>query len=347
MALTTSPANPAPGDSCSITSSLNTGAVANAVLLEVTSVPSRSAIALGYQYAANDTLPTSGAITPAMARAAATSFTGDVAGEFGVNAHLLYLRSATADEDERIAVKAVDSDTVYVSSTLTLPIRDIRGRGADLVLTVNNLHIRAAELLNPVDERSRLATLTSAVTSAVAALVDVTVVSAFGSLETLLDDLIANANAHFGSTDYHEAEDTTNTISRPSLLSQGAVIAAANLTRTALLGHLDAGGAGDWHQTDDTQSRITAPVAADIGQATVLVASMRAAYEDSHRAIGNEEPVVHSNENGDTVNTLAASPLLHVAIVELLDALSEPTSEDAGEGAGAIYAATEAGFRVS
>ena len=94
MALTTSPTYPVPGDSCSVTSSLDTGALAHAVLLEVTSVPSRSAIALGYLYAANDTLPTSGAITPAMARAAAETFDPDVAGEFGLTAHLLWFRRA-------------------------------------------------------------------------------------------------------------------------------------------------------------------------------------------------------------------------------------------------------------
>ncbi len=330
MTLAISPLYPVPGDEVTLGLSNPAG---NAIRGELTSVPSASALAVGLL------------VDPATGAPIAT-FTPDVPGAYGVKAHDYRDVVAFGGRSDYLTTQ---SGTVYVGAAMDLPIRTQVGHGATLRLTVVNATVRAAELLLPLTEVSRVALLDAAVVAALAALVDVAVANLDVDLATDVAALRVAYEAHRVSTGggtVHASADTTNVVRHETPTAIAAAIDAINDFYDALTGHITAGAlGGTWHDHDDGINVPVCGKALTLGEAVVLKADLRERVYEAHRIqVGTGVTKVHLS--ADSTNTMAAPLPLPVLIVALLDAIvAAVPSTPAGEQAGVVRIEHTLGFR--
>lgn len=345
MAITQSPTYPTAGTAVSVTSD------ASAVLLfdyaiELTSVPPASSLSTGLQLK-QTTSAISKPIEAAKAGLLADSFVPDVAGEYGVTVYVIQQRPLPGEI--RYAISATDSGTVNVGQVAQLPILTERYGGATLQITIVNDTIRAASLVEFVDEASRAAAQQTTVTAALTAMVGVTVATAIGDPYTRANDLRTEFNDHLANTGVHNVADATNPIVGEAVYSLAGLLRFLTAMLDAAEGHaLDAEAASRWHAAEDTVNLPVIGTATDLAGATVLLSDLRERFYERHRVMNTSStPVVHDDATGDTTNTLSAPTKLDDVIVAYLDALvdSSPTPAT-GESDGAVAAAAAGGFRI-
>lgn len=345
MALTQSPTYPTAGTAVSVASD------ASAVLLfdyaiELTSVPPASSLSTGLQLK-QATSTTADPIEAAKAGLLADGFTPDVAGEYGVTVYVIQQRPLPGEI--RYAISATDSGTVNVGQVAQLPILTERYGGATLQITIVDDTIRAASLVEFVDEASRAAAQQTTVTAALTAMVGVTVATAIGDPYTRANDLRTNFNAHLANTTVHAVADATNPIEGEAVYSLAGLLRFLATMLEAANGHaLDADAASRWHEEEDTSSLPAIGTATDLGGATVLLSDLRERFYERHRVLGDAStPAVHRTTAADTTNTLSAPTVLDDLVVAYLDALvDEAPTPATGEVDGAVLAAATGGFRL-
>jgi hypothetical protein len=350
VAISTSPSYPVAGEAVTVSSDAS-GSLVSARSVEVTSVPSRSAIPTGLLLSPTDRYATGQLVTPLQVAdlgLLATSFVPDVPGEYGVTVRLIREVPDRAGNMAR-SIVATDSGTVQVGVAMTLPIRTLAFGGADLSITVVGDTIRAASLGSHLDERSRVAALQTTVTDALDDLVGATVATACGVFLARVNDLRDEVEDHFAGTTWHGLADAENAPTRYAAQSQRDGIVLLNSIRDALVGHtIQLSDGTRYHTNDDTASQPIVSPATDMAGATVLLADVRERCYERHRIIGSGDTVqVHTNAGGDTTNALSAATLLDAAIVAYLDALvaASPTAPT-GEVDGQVTAEAH-GFRVA
>ena len=368
MTLQLSPQFPLPNVEVTVTSTLNsTGAIANGIVLEVTSVPPKSKVPLGLIHAAVGSDPQSPVevleteldVRTRQPDLEQTTFRPDTPGEYGLTLHHWYVwppmvcilgsdvGASPEDYKSQLRFKDKDSGTVHVGANLDLPIVIERGHGATLRVQINNEYIRGASVVEPTTELARVAALQPSVTAALAALVGTTVGDAIGDLQERVEDLRVQYRDHILGATWHLVADNLNVVTRFEPTSQDSAIAVLNELRQRLVAHLDQRTTGLRVHTNDDQRHLplVAP-ARTLAEATVLAADLRERVFERHRvADSGSTPEVHTIAGGDTVNALSAPTALDDVIVSFVDAMVEADpAVVAGESEGAFDAAHAAGF---
>ncbi len=332
MATTTSPTFPLPGQAVRIGLSAPLG---NTVRGALTSVPSGSALAVGGLTDPATGLPTD-------------TFTPDVAGVYGIEAHDYRHVVAFGGRDDYLNT---ESGSAYVATWMDLAIRTQGGHGATLRLTVAGAAVAGAALVSPLSELSRVAALDSAVVTALTGLVGVVTTALDAEFVADVRVLRAAYEAHriimSGSPGVHQTYDVTNVMRRETPTAIAAAILTLNDLYDQLTGHTTATAlGGGWHYNDDGINVPLCGKATDLGSAVVLKADLRERVYERHRVqVGATVLQVHGS--ADTTNGIAAPLPLPVLIVAYLDALALalPTAP-AGEEQGAVTLAHNLGFKA-
>lgn len=354
MALSTSPTYPVAGSAVTLSV---TGVSVTKWVFEVTSVPSASSLSAGLVLEGvpeNVDPPTSPHRAIELGYESAT-FTPDVAGEYGISIHLFRDIVATPTfprdpaGDERVEWDSIDTATLQVGELVDLPIVSEDGDGGTLRLQVNAANIRAASIVSTTSEVGRIAALDSTVVADLAALVGLTVTGAGTALQTAVNDLRSNYEAHrvLIAAGEHLRADAANTCSFDDADSQEGAILLLNDLREQILAHMTTNDpALPWHTEMDLKSMPLAPTATDLASATVLCADLRERVYERHRVL-DANPTCHGVAGGDATNTLNAPEALDDLIVSYLDAIAAaaPTAPT-GEVDGAVAAAHYYGFTV-
>ncbi len=333
MAITSTPAFPLPGQAVRIGLSVPAG---NTIRGGLTAVPSGSALEVGLLVDPATGLPVD-------------TFTPDVAGVYGVEAHDYRHVVAFGGRDDYLNTVA---GSVYVATWMDLSIRTQSGHGATLRLTIAGAVVGGAALVLPLSELSRVAALDAAVVAALAALVGVATTALDAEFVADVRVLRAAFEAHriltTGSPEVHVSADVTNVMRRETPTAMAAAIATLNDLYDQMVAHTTAGALGGvWHHNDDGINVPVVGKATDLGSAVVLKADLRERVFERHRVqVGATVFQVHGS--ADTTNIIAAPLPLPVLIVAYLDAiaLALPTAPT-GEGQGAVTLAHNLGFRAN
>jgi hypothetical protein len=302
----------------------------------------------------NDSVAVTSSVDVAAKGLDTAAFTADVPGEYGVTVFLFSrvpgANSFGEDGSARWRLRVTDSDTVNIGGYADLPIVTNRGDGATLRVTIVGSTVSAAELRDFTTEPARVAALQTAVTDALAAIASTTVATAIGDFQARVTDLQTEFADHIGSATWHLVADEKNVplIAQPT--SQDAAIAVLNEISTLAPLHFldDDTGDSPYHTNGDPASISVARDAANLAEATVLLADLRERGFERHRVKGTgNTPPVHTTAGADTTNALSAPTKLDDIIVAYLDALVDADpSVAAGEPEGLIDAAHMAGFRI-
>lgn len=303
MTVTCDPTYPVVGDEVTIAQTITVAATTVTVetpTVTVVSVPSGSAIETGPLVDATGN--------------ASVSFTPDVVGEYELSVYpsTEYSAPSTYDGDPGGASYAVvgtaDTFSVYVGTTMDLPIVTLIGHNVTLRIKSHNGVVTSAELVDPTSEVAAAASLDSTVLTKLAALETVAVSSIGPDLATKLDELVTKYNTHREDLTYHAASDTFNIFDWTRPYSQDEAVNRLNLLRPVLLSHLRNASASAtvWHSVDDTKNTLIVGLAQDLGSAMVLYSDCYRVYE-AHRA-QIASPAVHGS--ADSTNTLAAASVL-------------------------------------
>ena len=242
---------------------------------------------------------------------------------------------------------------------MDLPVNTEAADGAVLRLQVNDNTVATADLVDPLNEKSRVAALQPAVVVAIDALVG-------SSIAALGPDLVVSVNelrtAYEGhrvekvilGPGVHMIEDAVNTVSLSLVTSQQGAIELLNDIRAQLTAHMrtSSNSSSPWHfnLADDLDNLPLAAQANSLATATVLASDLRFRVHERHRVQDDDTtggPPVHDEE--DTVNVIPTSATpLELAIVEFLDALAavDPVAPP-NESEGAQDAAHRYGFELS
>lgn len=317
-----------------------TDAVGTSREFELTSVPSQSALALGRL---ND-----------LSGNAIDTFTPDAPGEYGITVYdyretgfapARWRGDITAQGGKKV-LSTIDG-IVYVGEAVELPIVTLLGHGATLRLTIVGETARAAVLVDPLDELTRLVCLDAAVLAALDDLVDVDVSVLGNDLVTAVGDLVTNFETHRVDESFHAVPDDVNAMLRKYVLttsSQAYAIAQLNEARDRLENHTRPGsGAPRWHGVDDTKNTFLVGAASDLASATVLMVDAGYRVYERHRVMPTTVHIVP-----DSDNTMSPALPLTTFILTFLDAIAvvDP-SVVAGESEGAGDAAHRYGFKRS
>lgn len=339
MTITTDPAYPVVGETITLTITAATGQTA-ATQFSLTSVPSRSALTTGLLVDDNgDPVQT---------------FVGDCQGAFGVIAH--DHRRTTGGESypgdpagaARDDLVAVQTGSVYVGALAELPIVTKFNDGATLRLRVVNATIRAAELVDPLTEVSRMASLEPAVVAALAALVGVAVTAMDVDFATDVNTIYTAYTGHIALTSgsVHMSADGVNVARvEPVNSIEGGIMRLRDLF-DRYMGHAQATAlGGTWHETDDGKNLPVTVKPSSLAQATVHKADLRERCYRRHIAQVASPP---SHGGVDATNTIAVALPLPAFISAFLDALvdANPTAA-AGEQEGAVDIGRAFGFTVA
>ncbi len=354
MAILTDPTWPVFGEELELDADATSGTL---FVFELTSKPSESEAAIGLLYSpqvAGELLTSASAI--ARAGAQISTFTPDVAGEYEFKLYdfqeILGVISSDSSRFRESSIRLLDSqtETIHVGALIQLPIRTQNGHGCTLQLQTNDDTIRAAELVDPLDEISRIAALDSSVLSALEDLTTETIPLVGTDLQTGVDDLVENFNAHIDDDPSHAPfTDGNNAVTREyPAKTQETAIEKLNEAREKFVLHVSATSARvRSHSNDDSATAPVAATASDLASATVLLADLRERGYERHRIKGNgATPPIHDNAGGDTTNVLTAPSLLDVFLVAYLDTIValDPATV-AGEARGARKAAHRYGFK--
>jgi hypothetical protein len=343
--LTSSPVFPAAGETVTLTA---TGAVGEVVVFEITSIPTDSTVTLGFILTGLDIESSAEVGNSAQGVADrevnGTQFVPDVAGDYDIRIWEFrqfpgYAGCFLGDpvSDGRLELLGATDTTLKVGEPLDLPVISKLGDGGTVRLVVVDDTVRTATIIDAATELGRLAALDAPVVAALAALVGVLASSVGTDLQTGVNDLRANYEAHRVDAAHQGAfTDTDNTVDTTDADSNIGSIDLLNEIREELIDHLtkantDFPGAA-WHTEDDLLNLPLVADATDIRTATVLSADLRERVYERHRIL-TASPIAH--DTADVTNTLAAPSLLDTTIVAYLDAIAEaaptaPTGESQG-----------------
>lgn len=318
-------------------------------VIEITAVPSESAITNGFLTTAldvdNQTIGQTNAQAIVDDDLISNTFTPDVGGEYDITVYefrevvgFTQGHDADPNADARFDLKAVSTFVaslgVVVGANMDLPLLTSDGEGATLRFNVSDVIVRVATIVDAVTEKSRVAALQTSVTAALAAIIG-SAVSVLGT------DLIAGTNDVSDEYERHRQltvgpvhvnGDTTNVVDLGDADSLDGAIALLNELQLKIVRHLtdSASATTNWHVggVDDLLNLPLAAPAADLASATVLLADMRERVYERHRVqIAN--PSAHTT--ADSTNDLDDDPtLLDDIIVAYFDALADdtPTAPD-------------------
>ncbi len=319
---------------------------------ELLGVPPLSALPIGRL------LDAKGAVQVPTIEAPASTFTPDVAGVYQLSAFVIAIDPGNGDYEgdpmgaPRRTVETVVDGAVYCGAQMDLPIRTQAGHGATLRLVVAGATVRAASLVSPLTELSRVAALDFAVVVALTGLVGIGTTAMDAEFVADVRVLRAAYEAHrvltTGSPEVHTAADLTNVMRRETPTAMAAALATLNDLYDQLLGHTTAGAlGGTWHTNDDGINVPLCGKATGLGSAVVLKADLRERVLRRHRTQVGVDPVkVHGSADG--ASTIAAPLPLPVLIVAYLDAiaLALPTAPT-GEEQGAVTLTHNLGFSAT
>lgn len=328
MAITTDPTSPSAGELVALSL---TGATGTARVYDLTAKPSASALELGLLVPA---LPRSVSAPSSAGDAlrrglALETFTPDVEGEYSITGYDFREIAGTPSYpgdpagDVRYQLLATQTGTVYVGATTDLPLRTLWGGGATLRLTICGDTVRGAELVEPLDEHSRLAALAPGVVAALAALVGVAVASLGTELIAGTNDLRAKYEAHrVVAPAVHSAADNTNVVGQDAAYSQLGAFALLNALRRAYLGHATEDSGHAWHLVEDHSSLPVAPESFDLASAWLLMADLRERCFEVHRTL-TAPAIPASHVGADAANALTAALPLDTAVALYLSELAK------------------------
>lgn len=328
MTVTLSPTSPIAGEETTITPDKTAGEGATIFAIELSEVPSASALTLGFlttdlpsSYTTRsepqtsvETVALTADVPPSasallLANIAGDTFTPDVPGVYTFEV-FEYRDSnppathARGREERRLTFVGQRTETVEVSQQLALTIVDSSGNhGVTLRLRVDDDTVRAAEFITPTTEVARVAALE---TSVVAALADLVGLSAL----ELGEDLIARVAdaqevwaAHLADTTAHTAADTINVLTTGIPTTVAGAILALNEWRQKFIAHTQERDGTAHHHNDDLTSIPRARPATTLADAIVLEADMARAYGE-HRLLGtSSDPTIH-DKSEDRINAL-------------------------------------------
>lgn len=348
MSVTTSPTALVAGTALTVSSDAGGNIAIDTTVVELTSVPSSSALSTGYVLVNADTGATS-AQQAAASLNSTNTFTPDVAGEYALKVYLFQRLPSTGtpgiDSVDRWILRANESATLNVGGYADLPIVTRRGDGATLRLTVAGSTVTAASLVSHTTEVARVAALQTDVTDALTAIESTAVATALGVTQTRITDLRDEFEDHIASATWHVAADTANgpTLSQPT--TQDAALAVLNELSDIIPAHVNS---LTYHTNGDGAAVPIVGTATTLAEATVLLADLRERCFERHRVRDTAStPPIHDNSGGDTTNALTTPTLLDDIIVAYLDALvAADPSVAAGESEGLIDAAHMAGFTI-
>lgn len=348
MAITTSPTSPVAGSSVTLSSSLDTGVAADALVIELTSLPDASTLSLGYvtNNSALDDQATS-ALEIAASENDTASFTPDEPGGYGVTIYLFTRVAAIGEESPRWRLKASESATIDIGGYVDLDILTDLGDGATLRLTIVGSTITGAALRDFVNDKSRVAALRSDVISRLSDIESTAVSTALGSIITRVDDLRTELEDHFASTTWHTVADSGNLPELAAPKTIDGAIDVLNQCREAVRGHVLNEGGG-YHTNQDLDAVPVIGEAVSLAEATVLLAEVRERLYETHRVRDTgSSPAIHINAGGDTTNALTAATKLDGIITTYLTELTDEDPAVAGGESEGIYDAVHlAGFRI-
>lgn len=352
MSLVVTPTYPVAGESCTLSLTSATGTER---VYQLTSKPSASALELGFLTTTLDgatPAPTSSRQVLDL-ECQTDAFGPDVAGEYGITAydfrHVVGTPSYPGDPagDVRHELVATQTGTVNVGDYTDLPIRTTWGGGATLRLTVCDDTVVAAELIDPLDEHSRVAALESGVVAALAALVGVAVASVGTELIAGTNDLRAKYEAHrVVAPAVHSAADNVHPVGQDAAYSQVGAFALLNALRRAYLGHATEDSGHAWHLVEDHSSLPVAPESFDLASAWLLMADLRERCFEVHRTL-TAPAIPASHVGADAANALTAALPLDTAVALYLSELAKaaPTAAP-GESDGILLLSAMVGARA-
>ncbi len=229
---------------------------------------------------------------------------------------------------------------------LDLPITTIVGHGITLRLTVLDETVKAAELVLPLTEVSRVIALGTAVTTALALLVDEDVNSIATPIQTAANDLADQYDAHrIYATAHAIWLDNTNTVGRDLTASQDDAIVFVNHVAGLVSTHSRGGRelGQPWHIVGDNKNTLIAPRATSHAGAVVLLADARERVYERHRL---QVSLPSSHDAADALNDLSAPSLQDAVIVAFLDAAAAASpAVSTGQPAGATALAAGWGYK--
>lgn len=381
MAVTTTPDYPVAGSEVTLGLSATTGTVFG---FEIQSVPSKSTITSGLLLRGVEELatPPTNAVEAAGTEISpgvsilSNTFTPDVAGEYTIVGYdirqILGFPAFPGDPsgETRYELVGTQVTTIQVGQLIELPIITIRGDGANLQINCNETTVRAATLTAFANDKSRSASLTTAVQGAINALVGVPIATLGTPLQAAVNDLRDNFNNHIANIavpflpatqNWHQdgtvaSPDTVNTVFLDKCDSMEGAVILLNKIRGKMLDHFlnSSSSSPNWHHpapsydnADDLKNLPVTEQATDVATATVLASDMRYRAYKRHRVqsvpIG-VVPICHVRP--DDNNELTAPTPLDDVIMKYIDELetASPTAA-VGEPQGVVEAENQYGFR--
>lgn len=342
MTITFSPTSPVADEVVTLASSAAGGSTTR---WRLTTAPASSALATGFLQAPDGTY--------------LSTFTPDVAGEYGFTAYGYYRfngRPRYAGDpagESRDQLAGSESGTVHVCALADLPVRTATGEGATLRLTVRNETVVAAEFVEPTSEAARIATLTTAVVAALAALVDVETDELGTDPQSGANDLRGNYEAHRVHAG-HYSDDTISVVGAVDAASNAAAIVLINELHDRITAHQKQARSSDGkhihsqvlldvvYARDDTAYLPVTGKAATLAGAYVLLCDIRIRVYERHRTLLN------THSTADSTNTLTTALPLDTVVAAYLDALVDPEpNAAAGEVEGAFDLSRMFGFTVT
>lgn len=292
MAITIDPTYPVAGETValSVTDSV-TGLAPDLVQWEVLSVPPNSATALGPLVDENgDPIAT---------------FTPDVAGTYAVSAHLFETRYGEADTYESLS--EVQSTSLNVGVELDFPIRTRLGHNVTIRCTVVGSTVRDAELVDWSTPLAYAGTKDSAVVTALANLVGVSVASLGNDLVAVSGEWVTKLNGHLANASAHTSRaDTVNTLLTTKGWRTLSAVEIVDYVAERFIRHLLGSEKSDdpWHNTDDTKNVPMVVRAVDVPSAHAMVADGYFRCYALHLAQTSNP---NSHDSADVTNVVAAT----------------------------------------
>lgn len=202
MAVTWSPEYPVVGEEVTVTVTDSDG---NEFIYEFEAKPQQSELATSFLRVASQNTINNSSNNVAEGSLGISTFTPDAKGEYSIVAYeFMNVRGVKSYDrhpagEQRRRLLGTQTGTIHIGDYVYLPISTSHD-GVKIKLQINNDTIRGAWLSDPTTEAARVASTTSAVESALSALIGETVDSIGDELRVVVNDLRANYNAHLDMT---------------------------------------------------------------------------------------------------------------------------------------------------
>jgi hypothetical protein len=343
MAVTWTPLPPVAGDEVTVSATVagvggNQVACASAELT-LTAVPAGSAL---------DT----GLVVDAASGAPTLVFTADVPGEYeySVQRFIEYVQAPGFDGGAETHTVALDTETgtIYVGSTLTLPIVTPVG-SLTLTITTGEDDVLSATLGSATTQKAEWAALDATVVTKLAALVGQSVATMGPALPAKVGAMGVAVDAHFRNSTAHPtgggyAADSINAYGESAPYDIAEAVQKLNKVRTMFGRHALGSTTSTihWHLVDDTKNVPLVGPATTVAEAVVLYADMFRCHE-GHR-VQTATPGVHPF--ADATNTLGSIDTLSDLIKAVLTFLADETpTVPAAENQAQVEAVSLYGFQ--